>query len=313
VDVSVVVPARDAAATIGETLDALTRQQGELEYEVVVVDNGSRDETAAIARDAGATVVERERGEGPGAARNAGAARAEGEVLAFTDADCVPSPGWLAAGLAAVREGHDLVQGRVEATPGVRVGPFDRTLWVVRAWGLFETANLFVTRALFERLGGFGAGGEDTGADGVEAAPFGEDAVFGWRAVREGARTGFRDGALVHHAVFRRGPREYLAERERDGMFARLVGDAPELRDTLLWKRVFLSRRHAQVWAAIAGVAGAATAAPVLAAAALPYALQVRSDMRRHGARNAGALAAGDLIAAASLARASAEARTLVL
>jgi hypothetical protein len=117
----------------------------------------------------------------------------------------------------------------------------------------------------------------------------------------------------VHHAVFTRGPREYIEERRRDGMFARLVSEAPELRDTLLWKRYFLSPRHAQVWAAVAGLAGAATAAPVLAAAALPYALQVRSDTKRHGLRTAGALAAGDVIAAASLARSSARARTLVL
>jgi hypothetical protein len=205
------------------------------------------------------------------------------------------------------------VQGRVEATPGVPCGPLDRTLWVVRAWGLFETANLFVTRELFERVGRFGAGGENARADGVTAAPFGEDALFGWQAVRRGARTGFSDEALVHHAVFRRGPREYLTERGRDGLFARLVRDAPELRDSLLWNRVFLSRRHAAVWGAAAGVVGLLARRPALAAAALPYAAMVRDDVRRHGARTAGFLAAGDVIAAASLARGSVDAKTLVL
>ena len=308
-----VVPARDAAATIGTTLRALERQEADCLYEVVVVDNGSRDRTAAIAREAGVRVIERARGEGPGAARNAGVAATTGAVVAFTDADCEPAPVWLAAGLDAVRAGDDLVQGRVEADPSVRCGPLDRTLWVVRAWGLFETANLFVSRELFERLGGFGAGGEDAGASGASAAPFGEDALFGWRAVRAGARTGFSDSAIVRHAVFPRDAGEYLAERGRDGMFAGLVAQAPELRRVLLWNRVFLSARHAAVWGAAAGVVGALARRPALAAAALPYAAMVRRDLRHHGARVAGVLAAGDVVAAASLARGSAAARTLVL
>ena len=283
-------------------------------YEVVVVDNGSHDETVAIAREAGVTVIERARGEGPGAARNAGAAATTGEVIAFTDADCVPSAGWLSAGLAKLSEGYDLVQGRVESMPGVPVGPLDRTLWVVRAWGLFETANLFVTRELFERLGGFGAGGEDAAGQGVAAAPFGEDALFGWSALRGGARSGFSDDAIVHHEVFRRDAQEYLAERGRDGMFARLVRDAPELREALLWNRYFLSRRHAAVSRARSRErCGVLLRRPVLAAAALPYVMLVRQDVRRHGVRTAGVLAAGDALAAASLARGSAEAKTLVL
>ena len=307
------VPARDAAGTLGATLRALAGQDTDAEYEVVVVDNGSHDETVAIAREAGVTVIERARGEGPGAARNAGAAATTGAVIAFTDADCVPSAGWLSAGLAKLSEGYDLVQGRVESMPGVPVGPLDRTLWVVRAWGLFETANLFVTRELFERLGGFGAGGEDAAGQGVAAAPFGEDALFGWSALRGGARSGFSDDAIVHHEVFRRDAQEYLAERGRDGMFARLVRDAPELREALLWNRYFLSRRHAAVWGAVAGAVGVLLRRPVLAAAALPYVMLVRQDVRRHGVRTAGVLAAGDALAAASLARGSAEAKTLVL
>src|SRR5207253_2668297 len=137
-----IVPARDAAETIGATLTAL-QAQDLVEHEVIVVDNGSHDPTAALARDAGARVLQLPRGQGPGAARNAGAAAARGAVLAFTDADCEPAPGWLRAGLAAIDDGLDLVQGRVEPNRGVRRGPFDRSLWVTRAWGLFETADLF--------------------------------------------------------------------------------------------------------------------------------------------------------------------------
>src|SRR5438105_12532712 len=110
--VSVIVPARDAEATIGRTLDALARQAVDLEFEVIVVDNGSRDATPALAERSQivSKVIRRRRGQGAGAARNEGAAAARGELLAFVDADCEPAPGWLAAGARAASSA-DLVQG----------------------------------------------------------------------------------------------------------------------------------------------------------------------------------------------------------
>jgi hypothetical protein len=231
---------------------------------------------------------------------------AAAEVIAFTDADCVPAPGWLAAGLAALAADADLVQGAVH--PERQPGPLDRTVSVTAAWGLFETANLFVRRDLFDRLGGFGAGLDGGGA------PFGEDTLFGWRAVRAGARTGFCADAIVEHAVFPRAAGEYLAERRREGGFAGLVRQAPELRDAMLYRRVFLNRRAATWWAAAAGVAAASLARkPALALAALPYARAVVGDRRAYGTRVALVRAAGDAVGAAGRARASLRERTPVL
>jgi glycosyltransferase involved in cell wall biosynthesis len=207
--VSVIVPARDSAATLGATLGALGRQEGVGEFEVIVVDNGSLDDTAAMAERAGARVVRRARGDGPGAARNAGAGVAEGRVLAFTDADCAPAPGWLAAGIAAL-DAASVVQGAVEPDPRAELGPFDRTVAVTRPSGLFETASLFVDHALFDRLGGFGEG-----LEGAGEAPFGEDALFGWAARRAGATVGFCRGAVVYHAVTRRPVSGFVRERLR--------------------------------------------------------------------------------------------------
>jgi glycosyltransferase involved in cell wall biosynthesis len=86
-DVTVIVPARNAAETLGATLRAIAEQDVGAPH-VIVVDDGSTDDTANIADDAGVTVF-RTRGEGPGAARNRGIAAASTRLLAFCDADDV--------------------------------------------------------------------------------------------------------------------------------------------------------------------------------------------------------------------------------
>jgi lipopolysaccharide/colanic/teichoic acid biosynthesis glycosyltransferase/GT2 family glycosyltransferase len=95
--VTVIVPAYNAAGTLSSCLAALASQvYPRSAYEVIVVDDGSTDATAAIAHDAGVSVITQPNA-GPAAARNRGAAAAQGELLLFTDADCAPVPGWISA------------------------------------------------------------------------------------------------------------------------------------------------------------------------------------------------------------------------
>jgi glycosyltransferase involved in cell wall biosynthesis len=310
--VSVIVPARNAAGTITDTVAALEAQDFRREWELILVDDGSDDATVPRARAVASdrlTVIPGE-GHGAGEARNRGVAAARAELLAFTDADCAPQPGWLSAGVAAL-ENADLVQGRVVPDPGVPLGPFDRTLWVDGERGFYETANLFVRRDLFDSLGGF----EEWLRIG--GRPFAEDLWFGWRAVRAGARTQFVSDALVHHAVFPRGALDFVDERRRLVHFPAVARRVPEFRRRTMFAGVFLSRRSAAFHAAAAGVAvAAARRSPLPLAAALPYGWMIGRWARPYRKRAPLVAAVGtvaDAVGVAALAYGSARARSLVL
>jgi glycosyltransferase involved in cell wall biosynthesis len=312
---SVIVPARNASATIARTLDALAAQDFGGSYEVIVVDDGSTDDTAALAERApGNLTVLREPPRGPGPARNRGVEAAGGEILAFTDADCFPVPGWLRAGVDAL-ERSDLVQGAVRPDPHAARGPFDHTISVTGETGLYETASMFVRRELFDRLDGF--------QDWLGARigkPLAEDVWLGWRARRAGGRTAFSAEALVDHAVIPRSARGYVLERMRLVYFPRMARKIPELRRRLFYRRVFLTRRSAALDVALAGGLGAIAvalawtlpAAGVPLLAAVPYVVMV---FRRTGRAPKVALIeiAADLVGFIALAAGSLRSRTLLL
>ncbi len=295
--VTVIVPARDAGQTLARALQAIVGQEAGEPFEVIVIDDGSRDDTAAIAAAVGPPVrVVRQAALGPAAARNAGVAAAAGSRLAFCDADVFPAPGWLAAGIAALHDA-DLVQGRVTPDPAVALGPFDRTLWIAGAAGLWETANLFITRDVFQRAGGF-----EQWLAPRRGKALAEDVWFGYRALRAGARAAFCAEALAHHAVFPRTWPDYVAERARLRFFPAMAARMPELRRAFLHRRVFLNPRTARLDLAAAGaLLATARRSPLPLVAAAPY----LRELRRHALRSAappspGAALAG--VAAADLA-----------
>jgi glycosyltransferase involved in cell wall biosynthesis len=297
---SVIVPAHNAEATLAATLAALAAQEVSASFEVIVVDSASSDRTAAIARSRAAAdprirVLHNAAGE-PASSRNLGVAAARGDLIAFTDADCIPDRHWLQAGLDAL-ERVDLVQGRV--LPAGRPGRYDRTLSVGHESGLYETANLLMHPHVFTLAGGFaplpGFG---------ENRPFGEDTWFAWRARRAGARTDFCAETVVRHAIFPRSRRAYISEQRRRGHFPALVQAVPELRRHFLYRRWFLSRQTAAFDLALLGGALACLSRrPEPLCAALPYLLMAPRP----------AEIAADAVGAVALARASLTTRTPVL
>ena len=155
--ISVVIPVLNAAAELPETLAVLTRSP--LTAGVIVVDGGSRDDSAAIARATGAVVIDAPRGRGTQLA--AGAAAAKGEWLLFMHADCRPTPGW-----------DDAVRGFL-AEGGEAAGYFDLALddnapaarrlervvaWRSRSLALpYGDQGLLIHRQLYDAIGGYAA------------------------------------------------------------------------------------------------------------------------------------------------------------
>lgn len=192
--VSVIVPVYNDAVRLGTCLAAVRSQTypGE-RYKVLVVDNGSDEDQRPVADDHPWVQVIREEAPGSYAARNRGLALAQGEVLAFTDADCVPSPDWIEKGVNVLesRPNAGLVGGQVRLFARDPEHPTPVELYdcmfgfpqeyFVRKLHFAPTANLFTRRCVVERVGRFRAelkSGGDT-EWGTRVASHGYEVVYG--------------------------------------------------------------------------------------------------------------------------------------
>ncbi len=257
-DVAVVVATRDRPERLAALLDALASQTiGSERFEVVVVDDASSDAAGTAAavdrrRDRmGIRLLHRDRPGGPAAARDDGWRATTAPAIAFTDDDCVPAPGWLAAGLRAMTANPAaIVQGRTEPAPWERerAGPFSRTIAVREPDPAFQTCNVLYPRAVLERVDGF-----DTAAFG--RSPGGEDSDLAWRAIESGAMAAFAPDALVYHAVDDLGPvgKLRVAARWTTPMLA--YSRHPDLRRAHFVKGIFWKGSHYHLVRAIVGLA----------------------------------------------------------
>ncbi|RME43638.1 MAG: glycosyltransferase [Chloroflexi bacterium] len=200
---SVIIPAYNAADTLPRCLEALKRQSLPVSaYEVIVVDDGSTDDTVAVAEAYGATVV-RARHEGPASARNMGVGRARAPVVVFTDADCEPAPDFLERMLESLRDPRvSGARGAYRSRQSGLVARFvqleyeERYRHIVRYEKEHGTVDALDTSyAAYRRQAFLEAGGFDTRFGSAA----GEDHELSFRMARQGHVFRFVPEAVVYH------------------------------------------------------------------------------------------------------------------
>ena len=181
-------------------LNALSKQTYPTDrYEVIVVDNNSTDDVAAAVAEFTDVRLFRETTPGPAAARNTGVAHAKGEVIAFTDADCIPMPEWIQEGVRAL-EHAPIIGGRIDIIPPESCSSafiarysYSTALqqqYLIEQKSFAATANVFVRRETWETIGPF-----DTRLVTCE------DKEFGLRAQKMHMLTAYAPLAIVAHPI----------------------------------------------------------------------------------------------------------------
>ena len=171
--ISLIIPVLNAAHLLPGCVASIRQMDYPAQkLELLVIDNGSTDSSIAVAQGLGATVL-MEPQPGPYAARNRGAAAAQADVLAFTDADCVLDPGWAKAAEHAMAE-LDAACGVSLGAPGGPVAALIQERYEANLRGrarahpplpVFDTRNAVVRRSTFRSVGGFDARLDDLADD----------------------------------------------------------------------------------------------------------------------------------------------------
>jgi glycosyltransferase involved in cell wall biosynthesis len=233
---SVIVPAYNAATTLPALLASLLLQ-GFKDFELILVDDCSRDGTDRIAESYPCRLLRMSHNRGPARCRNEGARSALGEILVFTDSDCEVAPDWLERMDRHFRnENVDAVMGKLVLKPSTFVGDsisalgfpaggsigFEK-MWKVDGEGFTDSlssCNCGVRKALVWKIGGFD-----------ESFPYagGEDSLFAYHLKQAGAKIRFCPDVIVYH-----GPRDSLKSFLR-WQFRR--GQSSYIFSTKVWER----------------------------------------------------------------------------
>jgi len=230
--ISVVIPTYRRPEKMARMISALEAQTlDRSQFEVIVVDNCSDDDTPAILADLAAAsplnmrILRTPVNRGPAAARNLGWKSARAPLLAFTDDDCVPQPKWLAAGLETMLA--DPTMGVAQGCTHPDGPTSDWTVWreVLEPSPWFEACNVFYRKDAVERVGGFeeamGWGGEDT--------------MLGWGVLEQGGPHGFAEQAVILHDNESRGLKTFIRYAWLEGRLCTVAKRYPDFRKAI-WR-----------------------------------------------------------------------------
>ena len=197
--VSIVIPTFNGAKRIEKCLAAIERESLGHAVEVIVVNDGSTDDTSAILRGRPGVCLIEQANAGPAAARNRGAQAATGDVIVFTDDDCIAAPGWLDAMLepfgnadVVAVKGRYLTHQKGLVARFVQLDYEDRYRLSERRCDIdfIDTYSAAFRRTCFQALNGY-----DTSFP-VACA---EDAELSYRMAAKGGKMRFARNAIVYH------------------------------------------------------------------------------------------------------------------
>jgi glycosyltransferase involved in cell wall biosynthesis len=220
---SVVIPSYQSTPTIANCLTALLNQDIIQPFEIIVVDSSS-DETPTLVRHNFPQIrlIHRSRQTDPALARNLGAQQAQGETLAFVDADCIAHPDWLRRLYTTLQEGYDGVGGSIVNGNGDSLISWAGYMCEFREFLPIgqprDVLNLTLGNAAYRRDVFWAAGGFPT-----DCFPQ-EDQVFHHGLSQRGARLRFDPQIVVAH-FHRTNPKAFLQHQRRIGRAnARVLG-----------------------------------------------------------------------------------------
>ena len=206
--ISVIVPAYNVKKTLSRLLDSLSHQSCK-DFEVIVVDDCSQDNTCQVAESYDCTLVRLPRNRGPASCRNVGAKKAVGDIFLFTDSDCRVEWNWIERiEERFLQNDIDAVMGKVVLMPSTLLGDsisalgfpaggaigFDK-IWKVDPKGFtnsLSTCNCAIRKDVFEEVGGFD-----------ESFPFpgGEDTLLAYDLRKFNYRIKYCPDVVVYHAA----------------------------------------------------------------------------------------------------------------
>ena len=198
---SIIIPAYNARATIKACLDAVVNQTvNRTCYEIIVVDDGSTDDTASIVESLPGIKLIRQKNQGPAVARNRGVAEANGEIVLFTDSDCAPTTNWIEEMTRPFKEDNDIVgvKGEYRTRQKEIIARFVQLEYedkydIIRGHKYIDFIDTY--SAAFKKDVFLEAGGYDASFP-VACA---EDVELSYRLSQNGYKMVFNSEAIVYH------------------------------------------------------------------------------------------------------------------
>jgi len=211
--VSVIIPVLDDTENLAICLNAIQQQVTNYQYEVIVIDNGSSVSPASLVSQYPFAKLFFEMNKGSYYARNCGLKHASGDVVAFTDSDCIPRFDWIENAMTARRTGAgDLIGGKINLLYKNPANPTPAELY--ESFFAFQqkrnvekgfavTANLFVGKNVFAEIGTFYEGTASSG-----------DYEFTTRATKNGFKLTYSEHTVVFHPA-RHDLQELIEKKKR--------------------------------------------------------------------------------------------------